>query len=93
MDQTYFVNEVINIAGKHGYTIENSRNGRQIDFGNKKLHEGHLTKLYPAIIQPNANIKELIEDIAPGRPCSHKPMREIVEKLLSHPHHHLVNRL
>jgi hypothetical protein len=75
------VDAVIRIAVDMGYTLERSRNGRQIDFGNKKLHEGHLRKLYPRILQSRASIHTLVEEVAPGRPCAHKPMREIVEKI------------
>ncbi len=83
MDQETFIKNIIKIAKRHGYQVKESRNGLQIDFGNKKLHEGHLGHLYPDILQPDANIKELIDDVAPGRPCSHKPMREIIAELLT----------
>ncbi len=39
MTQDEFVDAIIATAQPQGYTIENSRNGRQIDFGHKKLHE------------------------------------------------------
>jgi hypothetical protein len=74
-----FVNATIEEARKQGYPIEEqTRHGRQINFGHKKLHEQHLQALYPAILQPNANIAALIDEVAPGRPCAHKPMREII---------------
>lgn len=78
-----FVCEVIRVARELGYKIEiNARNGmEQIDFGNKKLHIGHLENLYPTILDPGAHIPTLIERVAPGRPCSHRPMREIIEQL------------
>ena len=78
-----FIDEVICIARDLGYKIEsNARTGKaQIDFGNKKLHAGHLGALYPTILSASANISSLIEQVAPGRPCSHKPMREIIEQL------------
>ena len=78
-----FIAEAIRVAREHGYRIEsNARTGQtQIDFGNKKLHAGHLGKLYPSALVPNANISSLIERVAPGRPCSHKPMRAIIEQL------------
>ncbi len=82
MDQETFIKNIIKIAKTHGYQVEESNNGLQIDFGNKKLHEGHLDRLYPDILQPNANINKLIDAVAPGRPCSHKPMREIIAELL-----------
>ncbi|HUM99170.1 MAG: hypothetical protein B7X12_00725 [Halothiobacillus sp. 20-53-49] len=80
-----FITEVIRVASERGYKIEsNARTGKgQIDFGNKKLHTGHLSELYPAILSATANISSLIESVAPGRPCSHKPMKEIIEQLKS----------
>lgn len=86
MNKLEFIDAVIDGARKRNdCEIEDSRNGRQICFKDddghtvKKLHEGHLTELYPAILEPDAHIPTLIEAIAPGRPCTHKPMREIVE--------------
>ena len=78
-----FVREVIRIARERGYKIEsNAQTGQeQIDFGNKKLHSGHLGGLYPSILSDNPNVSSLIDKVAPGRGCSHKPMREIVEQL------------
>ena len=78
-----FINEVIRVARENGYKIEsNARTGQeQIDFGNKKLHVSHLGGIYPAALASNANISSLIEQVAPGRPCSHKPMRKIIEQL------------
>ncbi len=73
-----FVSEVLKAAAERGFKVEDSRNGKQIDFGNKKLHEGHLRALYPAITVPGADIRALIERVAPGRPCTHRPMREII---------------
>jgi len=78
MTQDEFVDAIISTARSQGYSIENSRHGRQIDFGYKKLHEGHLSQLYPDILVEGAHIPTLIKAIAPGRPCSHKPMRKIV---------------
>lgn len=78
-----FIQEVLRIAKEQGYIIEiSSRNKlEQIDFGNKKLHVGHLEKLYPEILSDDVNIAKLINKAAPGRPCTHKPMREIVKQL------------
>jgi hypothetical protein len=73
-----FVNLTITEAKMQGYPIEKSRNGRQINFGHKKLHEKHLQALFPSILQPNADIAALIQIVARGRPCTHKPMREII---------------
>jgi hypothetical protein len=74
-----FVNLTIAEAKRQGYPIEKfTRNGRQINFGHKKLHEKHLQALFPSILLPNADIAALIEIVAPGRPCTHKPMRQII---------------
>lgn len=83
IDKEKFIDEVVRVAGNRGYKVElNARTGQtQIDFGRKKLHVGHLSKLYPSALMPNAIISSLIEKVAPGRPCSHKPMREIIEQL------------
>jgi hypothetical protein len=78
-----FIDRVIKTARDHGFTIEkNARNGlEQIDFGHKKLHKSHLGDLFPEILDPDADISKLIEKVAPGRPCTHKPMREIMERI------------
>lgn len=82
MNQQEFIDQVARIARAKGFTIETNRNGQmQIDFGHKKLHSGHLTQLFPEILFQNANVSKLIEEVAPGRPCTHKPMREIVAQL------------
>jgi len=79
----HFIEDVFRIARSRGHTIEISRrnNLRQIDFGIKKLHEGHIKELYPDVLFKNAKIGDLIESVAPGRPCSHKPFREIIEQI------------
>jgi len=82
MKATECVDMIIDEARKRGYTIEDSRNGRQIIFEHeKKLHEGHLAELCPDIFRPDAHIPTLINKVAPGRHCAHKPMREIVESI------------
>jgi hypothetical protein len=74
-----FVDRVFQIAKEHGYPVERNRQGlRQIDFGHKKLHEEHIRRLYPDILQPTESVSNIIDVIAPGRPCTHRPMREIV---------------
>ena len=85
IDKIQFIEEVTRVARERGYKIEASgRTGHtQIDFGNKKLHTGHLEGLYPAILAAKANVSSLINGIAPGRPCTHMPMREIIEQLRS----------
>ena len=81
-----YLKQVLQVARTQGYKVETSgRSGlEQIDFGNKKLHSEHLEKLYPDILQPDAEIPALIDKVAPGRPCAHKPMREIIQEIKSH---------
>lgn len=77
-----FVTEVIRIAPEMGYRVETNRDGvLQIDFGNKKLHADHLARLYPNILKPGMKTSDAIELVARGRPCTHRPMRLIVERL------------
>ena len=82
MNKDEFVEDVVCNARSLGYRIETNRMGLiQIGFGHKKLHEGHLRTIFPQIFQPGANISQLIEDVAPGRPCSHRPMKEILARM------------
>lgn len=77
-----FVTAVVRIAPDMGYKVETNRNGiLQIAFGNKKLHADHLARLYPEIINLGVNVKDVIEKVARGRPCTHKPMRMIIARL------------
>lgn len=85
MNITQFVNLVVTIARKNGWRIETNRDGlTQIDFGNKKLHSRHLEAMFPEILQDGASISGIIEKIAPGRPCTFKPMREIIAEIKKH---------
>lgn len=83
LSKAEFITEVLRVARLQGYTIEtNARTGLdQVDFGNKKLHAAHLADLYPEILHQNVRIPALIDKLAPGRPCAHKPMREILDVL------------
>ena len=83
MEEEEFVEQFMKIAGRR-FKIEINRDGlRQIDFGNKKLHERHLRKLFPKILQKDADVAKLIEEVAPGRPCTHKPVKEIVAQIIN----------
>ena len=82
MNQHEFIDQVIRKARDKGFKVEINRNDQtQIDFGHKKLHSGHLAQLFPEILHRDANVAKLVDGVAPGRPCTHKPMREIVEQL------------
>ncbi len=60
MTQDEFVDAIVATARAQGYSIENSRYGRQIDFGHKKLHEGHLRQLYPDILAEGAHVAVIL---------------------------------
>lgn len=82
MESGKFIEHVVRISRKKGFNIETNRDGlAQIDFGNKKLHAQHLRRLFPEILQDGANVSRLIEKVAPGRPCTHKPMKEIIAEI------------
>ncbi len=82
MNTQQFIEIVISIARSLGYSVASNRLGQeQIDFGHKKIHSGHLVKLFPDIMKENANISRLIESVAPGRPCAHRPMRKIIQMI------------
>ena len=84
MAKEKFITLVPEIARSMGYTIERNRDGLdQIDFGHKKLHAGHLAKLYPEILLPGARVSALINQAAPGRPCTHRPMKAIIDEIFS----------
>jgi hypothetical protein len=78
-----FLDDVLRIARQQGHRIETLRGSDipQIDFGIKKLHARHICALFPAVLADDADINRLIKDIAPGRPCAHKPFREIVSQI------------
>ena len=81
--QEDFLSDVFRIAEERGYKIEtcNGKGYPQIDFGIKKLHAEHIKKLYPEVLDKDARIGELIECVAPGRPCTDAPFRGIVEQI------------
>jgi len=74
-----FVKAIFFYARKMKFKIQTNKNNQeQIDFGNKTLTSEHLSLMYPDILQPDADIPKIINKVAPGRPCTHKPMKEIV---------------
>ena len=87
MNEDEFVARVIEVARENGFQIEDSRNGKQIDFGNKKLHENHLGALFDlGILNGTRGVADLIDRVAPGRPCTHKPMKDILDKIRQSDH-------
>ena len=87
MTEKEFIQAVVSQAQLLGYKIEYYRNHNngllQIDFTankwyHKKLNENHLKAIYPRILADGIDIGELIESVAPGRPCVHSPMKKII---------------
>jgi hypothetical protein len=78
-----FIYNVFDVAIIKNHKIEMCKTNykAQIDFGHKKLHEEHIQKLYPKALEDSANISKLIEEVAAGRPCTHKPMKEIIMEI------------
>ena len=84
MEAHDFVERVIESARADGFRIELNRYGlTQIDFCHKKLHAQHLLRMLPEILFPDANVAKIIEKTAPGRPCTHRPMKRIISRVLS----------
>ena len=82
MTEEQFSDVVFEVARQQGYKIEITPSSlRQIDFGHKKLNEGHIRKLYPNALNADTHLPALIEEVAPGRPCTHRPIREIIEAM------------
>lgn len=80
---SHYYGRVVRIARERGYRIETNKKNNlpQINFGLKKLHLGQIMRLYPDVLLENAKVNKLIAEIAPGRPCAHKPFREIIEQI------------
>ncbi|MBC8730029.1 hypothetical protein [Paraburkholderia sp. UCT2] len=88
MEKADFVTAVLDAARNRGFRVERNRDGlNQICFNEKSrksLHQGHLERLFPAILQAGlskSQMNALIDGVAPGRPCTHRGMREIVVQL------------
>lgn len=84
MGKNEFVDEVFRAAQGRGLRVEIGRSGRRTivfnEVSKKKLHEDHIRALHPEILRRGASVgdmRALIESVAPGRPCTHKGMREI----------------
>jgi hypothetical protein len=78
-----FLSDILRLASFERYKIGLLRDTDypQIDFGHKKLHGKHFLALFPHVLEDHANINKLIEATAPGRPCTHRPFRKIVEQI------------
>ena len=83
MNVEEYENKFFETAKRMGYEIEICKGGpfrgeRQIDFGNKKLHAGHIRKLYPLINESGPTISyDVFEKLVLGRPCAVHYFNEI----------------
>jgi len=74
-------------AKRMGHKMETCKGGsfrgeRQIDFGNKKLHAGHIRMLYPLVKEKGPTISyDDFEKLIPGRPCAVPYFNEINRKI------------
>jgi hypothetical protein len=83
VNKAQFINQVIKQARLNGYKVNFNRNDlQQIDFGNKTLHTDQIGKLFPQVLEEGAQIANEIDKVAPGRPCAHAPMKEIIASIL-----------
>ena len=88
MNKAEFVKAILEAARQGGLRVYVNREGLdQICFNEKSkksLHRNHLEQLHPAILRSGlskSQMNALIEQVAPGRPCTHRSMREIVAQL------------
>ncbi|WP_157696247.1 hypothetical protein [Caballeronia temeraria] len=88
MDEKEFVDQVLRLARERGLRVETNRSGlEQITFNEtsrKALHTGHVARLFPEALAPGLTPRQfnaLLRSIAPGRPCTQKGMREIVDAI------------
>ncbi len=75
MDIKDYEEKFFEIAEEKGHKIEICKRGqytgeKQIDFGNKKLHAGHVRKLFSLAKDNEILSYEDFEKIVPGRPCA-----------------------
>ncbi|MBB5413682.1 hypothetical protein HDG34_007660 [Paraburkholderia sp. HC6.4b] len=92
MTKQDFVQRSLDIAKAMGLRVDAVTQGEargllRICFNEKSgkfLHELHLQSLYPLLRKRGLSVAELnaaIESVAPGRPCTHRGMREIIVQL------------
>ena len=82
-----YVDKFFETASNMGYEIESCQRGefkgeRQIDFGNKKLHAGHIRRVYPVVKRKSTICYEEFEKIVPGRPCAVLIFNKINKKII-----------
>lgn len=90
MNRSQFIEAVVAGARARNLAVTHNRNGRvSICFNatsKKSLHADHLGKLfdcgYAEQGRTQAERNALVKQVAPGRPCTHRELREIVEAMV-----------
>lgn len=88
MTKTEFRALVLKIARTKQLRVDEMQDGRERIWFNEKsqkfLHVDHIDALFGLLRHPNLSRREIsaeIQRVAPGRPCTHKQMREIYEQI------------
>ncbi|KHJ64707.1 hypothetical protein [Burkholderia glumae] len=88
MTKNEFRSRVFELARERRLSVDVMRDGKLRIWFNLKskkfLHVDHIDALYGLLRRPGldrAAIRAEIERVAPGRPCTHRGMREIYEQL------------
>lgn len=88
MTKAEFRTLVFQIARAKRLRVDEMKDGKERIWFNEKsqkfLHAGHIDALFDRLRHPNLSPHDInleIQGVAPGRPCTHKGMREIYEQI------------
>ncbi|WP_060036937.1 hypothetical protein [Burkholderia sp. MSMB1078WGS] len=88
MTRAEFRTLVFEIARAKCLRVDEMRDGKARIWFNEKsqkfLHADHIDDLYDRLRHPNLSMHDIniaIENAAPGRPCTHRGMREIYAQI------------
>ncbi len=88
MTKAQFRTLVFEIARAKQLRVDQMQDGKERIWFNetseKFLHVDHIDSLFDVLRQPNLTKREInaeIQRVAPGRPCTHKDMRDIYEQI------------
>lgn len=88
MTKVDFRTLVFEIARAKQLRVDEMKDGKERIWFNEKsqkfLHADHIDALYDRLRHPNLATRDIniaIENVAPGRPCTHRGMREIYAQI------------
>ncbi|MFA8393295.1 hypothetical protein ACEPUD_24580 [Burkholderia ubonensis] len=88
MTKAEFRTLVFEIARAKRLRVDAMKDGKERIWFNEKsqkfLHADHIDALYDRLRHPNLSARDAsieIENVAPGRPCTHRGMREIYAQI------------